>query len=143
MDNGRSVVFDQSGFASFVFHPKHSIAGIGTGVMVKNTVEDMTIPGATASYEEAADIIIQSYYHSPMVTIIARVAVVGAIVGFLLTMFRLHKAGHGLFPLLMLAGACWGVTRTHAPPYGPITYGFVFAAAFAVMWPTSQTSKSE
>jgi len=126
------------GYAGF-----DSIAGIGTGVLVKNTVEDMTIPGAPASYEEHASLIIQSYYHSPLVTNVVRVAVAGAIIGLLLTMFRLYSVGVGLFPLLMLGGACWGVTRSHAPPYGPITYGFIFAAAFAVMWPAAPKSDAK
>lgn len=111
-----------------------SIAGIGTGVLVSNSLRMASLPNAPAGVDMIFGEVIQSYYHSPMVGNIARIAIAGAIVGFVLTAVQLYRHGHGWFPLMMLGGACWGVTKTHAPPYGPITYGFLFAAVVATLY---------
>ena len=119
------------GYASY-----DSIAGIGTGVLVADAIEFREILGdkLPADYEPIIDETIQSYYHSPMVSRIVYVAIAGAIAGFVITAVSLYQTGHGWFPVVMLSGACWGVTKTHAPPYGPITYAFLFAAAIFVIF---------
>lgn len=121
-----------------------SIAGIGTGILVSEGNRMGQIEGVPRSFELICNEIIQSYYHSPMSGNIARVAVAGAIVGFATTAWVLYEKGFGVFPIMMLAGACWGVTKTHAPPYGPITYGFVFAAVVSVVYfaPKTMTVRS-
>ena len=111
-----------------------SIAGIGTGVLVSNSLEMASLPNSPAGIKLVFSETVQSYYHSPAVSIIARVAIAGAIVGLVLTAVQLYQRRCGLFPILMLGGACWGVTKTHAPPYGPITYGFIFAAVTATLF---------
>lgn len=122
------------GFASF-----DSIAGIGTGILIKDSLEMIEIfkstPDAPADFEPIVNEMVQSYYHAPSVRLIFHISKFAAILGFALTAQNLHRYGYGWFPVIMLAGACYGVTKTHAPPYGPITYGLIFAAAlFAVYW---------
>lgn len=119
-----------------------SIAGIGSGILVKNSIVMADITGVPVNFDAICAEIIQSYYHSPFAANIARVAIAAAISGFVLTAITLWEKGYGWFPVLMLAGACWGVTKTHAPPYGPITYGFVFAAAAAVAFFAPQPPQS-
>lgn len=114
-----------------------SIAGIGSGVLVKNLLAMLSVPGAPADFEQISDVIVQSYYDSPLVEAIGYVAVAGAITGFALTAWKIycHLAEESrMLPVLMLAGACFGVTRSHAPPWGPITYGFVFVAAVVTLY---------
>ena len=114
-----------------------SIAGIGSGVLVKNSLEMLSVPGAPADFEQISDLTVQLYYDSPLVEAIGYVAIVGAIVGFAVTAWKIycHTAPESrMLPVLMLAGACFGVTRSHAPPWGPITYGFVFVAAVVVLF---------
>ena len=114
-----------------------SIAGIGSGVLVKNSMEMLSVPGAPADFEQISDLIVQSYYDSPLVETIGVVAVAGAIVGFVITAWKIYcrlAEESRMLPVLMLAGACFGVTRSHAPPWGPITYGFVFVAAVVVLF---------
>ena len=117
-----------------------SIAGIGTGVLVADANEFSAILGddVPADFEPIINETIQSYYHSPSVTRIVVVSIAAAITGFIITAISLYQSGHGWFPVVMLAGACWGVTKTHAPPYGPITYGFLFAAAVYVVFFSSK-----
>lgn len=128
------------GFASF-----DSIAGIGTGILIQDSLEMIEIlktsPVAPESFQPITSEMVQSYYHAPGVRSIFHIAMSAAIVGFALTAYRLHRYNYGTFPVLMLVGACYGVTQTHAPPYGPITYGFIFAASvFAIYLKKSSSS---
>ena len=113
-----------------------SIAGIGTGILISDANELRELLGAELpeSYDSIMTETIQAYYHSPIADNIAWVAIVAAICGLLLTGVQLYRRGHGALPLFMLAGAAWGVTKTHAPPYGPITFGFIFVAAMSVVF---------
>ena len=93
-----------------------------------------TAPDAPRDFEQISNLTVQEYYHSPMVRYIFDVSKIAAIIGFALTAWKLHQAGCGWFPVMMLVGACYGVTKTHAPPYGPITYGFICAAGVAAVY---------
>ncbi len=129
---GGSMAVFGIGYAAF-----DSIAGIGSGVLVKNSMRMLEIPGAPPDFEFLSQEIVQSYYHSPLVTRIAQVAIAAAILGFVLTGLKIYQRieeKHTTLPMLMLAGACFGVTRSHSPPWGPITYSFVFVAALSVLF---------
>lgn len=120
------------GYASY-----DSIAGIGSGVLVKNSLEMLSVPGAPPDFEQISDVVVQSYYDSPLVEAIGYVAVAGAIVGFVITAWQIYcrlAEESRMLPVLMLAGACFGVTRSHAPPWGPITYSFVFVAVVVTLF---------
>lgn len=113
-----------------------SIAGIGTGILISDANELRNLLGTElpSGFDDILSETIQAYYHSPVADNIAWVAIAAAIFGLLLTGAQLYRRGHGTLPLFMLAGAAWGVTKTHAPPYGPITFGFIFAATVAVVF---------
>ena len=120
------------GYASY-----DSIAGIGSGVLVKNSIEMLAVPGAPSDFEEISDVIVQSYYDSALVEAIAFVAIAGAIAGLAITAWKIYSQTapeSRMLPVLMLAGACFGVTRSHAPPWGPITYGFLCVAIVVTLF---------
>lgn len=131
------------GFASF-----DSIAGIGTGILIQDSLQMIEIlktsPTAPESFQPITSEMVQAYYHAPGVRTIFQIAMSAAIVGFALTAFKLHKYGYHIVTVLLLVGACYGVTKTHAPPYGPITYGFIcVACAWAIYGKRSDARKAE
>ncbi len=121
------------GYASY-----DSIAGIGTGVLIADAIEFEQVLGDTApaSYRPIIAETVQAYYHSPSVGNIAVIAIAAAIIGFVFTAIRIIQVGHGYVgnvAVIWLGIACWGVTHTHAPPYGPVTYLSVFAATVSIV----------
>ena len=113
------------GYAAF-----DSIAGIGSAILVKESQAILAIPGAP-DFEDGFVELTQGFFHSPLSAAIARVAIAGAIVGFIFTAAKIYqriKDPYRTIPIVLFAGACYGVTRPHAPPWGPITYGMLCAA---------------
>jgi len=123
------------GYAAF-----DSIAGIGSAILVKESQAILAIPGVP-DFEDGFAELTQGFFHSPLSNNIARIAIAAAIIGFIATAVKVYQRvpePYRTIPIVLLAGACFGVTRPHAPPWGPLTYGMLCGAAVVVTFVSSK-----